>query len=107
MKLLHLYMRVLISQKRKFPLYILSPMPEVQGNKIFVMNHGSVHDAPIADEVIKEHFYVLVGKQRLDFMERIFFWINGVVYVDRKVGVCLGQKIRRGGKCNAGKEKMV
>lgn len=83
-KLLHPCMRILVSKRRTFPLYILSPMPEVPGNKIFVMNHGTVHDAPVADEVINEHFYVLVGKQRLDLMDRIFFWINGVIYVDRK-----------------------
>lgn len=48
--------------RRNFEIEILTSQPYVQGNKIFVMNHSTTHDAPIACEVIKEHFYVLVGK---------------------------------------------
>ncbi len=70
--------------RRNFPIEILNAMPEVQGNKIFAINHSSIHDGPVASEVIKEHFYLLVGKQSLEILDRVFFFLNGVVYVDRK-----------------------
>lgn len=70
--------------RRNFEIEILNPIPPVKGNKIFVMNHSSIHDAPVACEVIKEHFYILVGKQALKILDRLSFWLNGVVYIDRK-----------------------
>lgn len=63
---------------------ILNSMPEVEENKIFAINHSCVLDAPISSNVIKDHFYFLVGKQSLEFIDRMFFFLNGVVYVDRK-----------------------
>lgn len=48
------------------------------------MNHSTIFDAPVASEVIKEHFYILVAKQYLALIDRLFFLLNGVVYVDRK-----------------------
>lgn len=70
--------------RRNFEIEVLTPQPYVQENKIFVMNHSTTHDTPIACEVIKEHFYVLVGKQPLEILDRLFFWLNGVIYIDRK-----------------------
>lgn len=67
-----------------FPIQLLNSMPEVQGNKLFAINHSCVLDAPVSSEVIKDHFYFLVGKQSLELIDRIFFLLNGVVYVDRK-----------------------
>lgn len=63
---------------------ILNSMPEVEENKIFAINHSCVLDAPVSSNVIKDHFYFLVGKQSLEFIDRMFFFLNGVVYVDRK-----------------------
>lgn len=70
--------------RRDFPIRELNGMPEVQGNKLFAINHSCVLDAPVSSEVIKEHCYLLVGKQSLEILDRIFFYLNGVVYVDRK-----------------------
>lgn len=70
--------------RRNFPIKELNTMPDVRGNKIFVINHSSIHDGPVSSEVIKDHFYLLVGKQALELLDRIFFFLNGVVYVDRK-----------------------
>lgn len=70
--------------RRNFPIEILNSMPVVHGNKIFVMNHSTAHDIPIACELIKEHSHILVAKQSLALLDRIFFWLNGVVYIDRK-----------------------
>lgn len=66
------------------PIKMLNSMPEIQGNKLFAINHSCVLDGPVSSKVIGEHFYFLVGKQALDIIDRIFFLLNGVVYVDRK-----------------------
>lgn len=83
-KLIHPLLLKAMSGRRDFPIEILNDMPEVQGNKLFAINHSCVLDAPISSEVIKEHFYLLVGRQSLEILDRIFFFLNGVVYVDRK-----------------------
>lgn len=70
--------------RRDFPIKELNAMPDVPGNKIFVINHSSIHDVPVTSEVIKEHFYLLVARQSLELLDRMFFFLNGVVYVDRK-----------------------
>ena len=67
-----------------FPIQLLNSMPEVQGNKLFAINHSCVLDLPVSSEIIKDHFYFLIGKQSLELIDRIFFLLNGVVYVDRK-----------------------
>lgn len=66
------------------PIKMINSMPEIQGNKLFAINHSCVLDGPVSSKVIGEHFYFLVGKQSLDLIDRIFFLLNGVVYVDRK-----------------------
>lgn len=83
-KSVHPLLLGMMPSKRDFELEILNNMPPVHGNKIFVINHTNAHDGPVACEAIQEHFYVLVGKQRLEFIDRIFFRLDGVVYVDRK-----------------------
>lgn len=70
--------------RRNFSIKVLNSMPEIEGNKLFAINHSCASDAPVSSEVIKEHFYILVGKQRLELIDRIFFFLNGVVFVDRK-----------------------
>lgn len=83
-KLIHPLLFKAMPKRRDFPIQILNDMPQVQGNKLFAINHSCVLDAPVSSEVIGEHFYLLVGKQSLDLVDRIFFFLNGVVYVDRK-----------------------
>lgn len=83
-KLLHPLLLKAMPGRRDFALEILNDMPKVEGNKIFAINHSCVCDGPVSSEVIKEHFYLLVGKQRLELLDKIFFFLNGVVYVDRK-----------------------
>lgn len=80
----HPFLLKMMPGRRTFSLKMLNSIPAVAGNKIFVMNHSNMHDAPVASEVIKEHFYILVGKQRLELLDKIFFRLNGVVYIDRK-----------------------
>lgn len=83
-KTLHPLLLKAVKGRIYFPIKILNSMPEVQGNKLFAINHSCVLDAPVSSDVIKDHFYFLVGKQSLELIDRIFFRLNGVVYVDRK-----------------------
>ena len=83
-KHIHPYILKSMPSRRDFSLTVLNEMPTVSNNKIFVMNHSTVYDAPVASEVIKEHFYILVAKQSLALIDRLFFLLNGVVYIDRK-----------------------
>ena len=50
---------------------------------IFACNHTNEEDAPQALKAIKDHAYVLVGKQPLEKMDEMFFNLNGVIFVDR------------------------
>lgn len=83
-KIIHPALIAVMKKNRIYQLKILSPMPHYKGNVIFAVNHSCRHDMPIVSEIIKRHTYVLVGKQRLDFVDRIFFMLNGVIWVDRK-----------------------
>lgn len=51
---------------------------------IFVCNHGTSYDAPIALGAIKKHTFLLVGKQPLEKVDETFFNLNGTIFVDRK-----------------------
>lgn len=57
--------------RRDFPIEILNSLPQVQGNKLFAINHSCVLDGPVSSEVIKEYFYLLVGKQSLE-IKRVY-----------------------------------
>ena len=63
--------------RRDFELKTLNDKPEVAGPALYIVSHSTCHDAPIACETIQDHFYVLVGKQKLKFLDRAFFQLNG------------------------------
>jgi len=63
---------------------MLNSQPNVIENAIYAVNHSCRYDMPYAAEAIRRHTYVLVGKQRLNMIDRIAFFLNGVIYVDRK-----------------------
>ena len=84
-KSVHPFLLKLMPGRRDFQLKIINEMPSTQGNKIFAMNHSNIHDIPIAGEAVQEHFYVLLGKQKLEILDRLFFRLNGVIYIDRKI----------------------
>lgn len=50
---------------------------------IFAANHTNCYDFPITATAVGRHVYVLVGNQRLGFLDRFFFSLNGVIYADR------------------------
>lgn len=51
---------------------------------IFACNHSAFPDIPIALRAVKRHCYTLIGKQNLAFVDKIFFFLTGAVWVDRK-----------------------
>lgn len=83
-KAIHPLMLKAVKGRIYTPIKIFNSMPKVEGNKLFAINHSCVSDGPVSSDVIKDHFYFLVGKQSLELIDRIFFLLNGVVYVDRK-----------------------
>ena len=51
---------------------------------IFVCNHATCYDIPIALREIKQHTVLFAGKQPLEKLDEMFFNLNGTIYVDRK-----------------------
>jgi 1-acyl-sn-glycerol-3-phosphate acyltransferase len=51
---------------------------------IFACNHSAFPDIPLALRAIKKHCYTLIGKQNLAFADRVFFFLSGAIWVDRK-----------------------
>lgn len=58
--------------------------PKLLTNAIYAVNHSCSLDIPYACEAINKHCYVLIGKQPLNIIDRVFFKLNGAVWVDRK-----------------------
>ena len=55
----------------------------ISTNAIYAFNHSCCLDAPVASEVIKRHCYIMVGVQNLKIIDKVFFVMNGVIWVDR------------------------
>ncbi len=51
---------------------------------IFACNHSAFSDTPLALRAVKQHCYTLIGKQNLAFVDKIFFFLTGAIWVDRK-----------------------
>ncbi len=69
---------------RKHKFCFINKLPNLQSNAIYAVNHSCKFDIPYVCEAINRHCYVLVGKQPLYLMDRILFFLNGVIWVDRK-----------------------
>lgn len=81
---LHPILLRIIKGRKKHEIIILEEKPSVDGEAIYAVNHSNRYDVPIVAEIIKSHIWILVGKQRLDLIDRMFFGLNGSVWVDRK-----------------------
>lgn len=83
----HLYhLEIVLSSTRvKFLVKKMNEM-EIDKNRpvIFAVNHSNSFDMPVALKAIGHHCYILLGKQKLYLSDRFFFWLNGVIRVDRK-----------------------
>lgn len=83
-KCMHPILLKVMQRQKEHQLYILNSHPQTKGNAIYAINHSCRHDMPYVSEIIKRPAYVLVGKQRLNLSDRMAFFLNGVIYVDRK-----------------------
>lgn len=59
-------------------------IPAADKSIIFACNHSAFPDIPTALRAVKRHCYTLIGKQNLAFVDKIFFFLTGAVWVDRK-----------------------
>lgn len=82
--LLHPLLLSLMKCQHKHQLHIMNSRPDIDGNAIYAINHSCKFDMIYASELIEVHSYVLAGKQRMRLMDRLIFFLNGVIYVDRK-----------------------
>lgn len=51
---------------------------------IFAANHSAFQDTPIMLRVTKRRSYALLGTQNLALIDRVFFALNGTIWVDRR-----------------------
>lgn len=87
-QIIHPFLWRLAKLRHKPKIHILNSPKEIHSNKIYAVNHSCVHDIPILIhliQIIKNHFYLLMGKQSLNVIDRMFFNLNGTVWVDRQV----------------------
>lgn len=69
---------------RKQKIYIINNRPNLdEKSALYVANHSCRYDIPFACEIIGHRSNVLVGKQNLEFVDRLCFVLNGVIWVDR------------------------
>lgn len=52
---------------------------------IYTANYSCAHDILFLIQIIKTHFYLLMGRQRLKLIDYIFFMLNGTVWEGRKI----------------------
>lgn len=89
-ELIHPVVVNLSQLKIKYDLIGLNNIDDIDSIKninkpiIFVSNHSSSFDVPIAFKVIRKHVILLAAKQRLGFEDELFFNLNGTIFVDRK-----------------------
>lgn len=83
-RLMHPILLEIIKAKKKPEVIVLNENPRCDSSVIYAVNHSNKYDVPVVAEIVKYHVWILVGKQRLDLMDRIFFSLNGSVWVDRK-----------------------
>lgn len=83
-RLMHPLLLKIVGLKNKLEIIRLNGYPQREDSVIYAVNHSNKYDVPIVAEIVKSHVWILVGKQRLDLMDRIFFALNGSVWVDRK-----------------------
>lgn len=81
---LYPFTKLIFRSIRKHKLVFVNEMSECTSNAIFAVNHSCKYDTPYVCEAIGSHCYLLGGKQPLEFIDRLFFNINGIIWVDRK-----------------------
>lgn len=84
-RLLYPVLMVLTGSKVRYRVEAENSYEPLPGKPIiFAANHSAFPDTPILLRVIKRNSYVLIGRQNLAFIDRIFFLLNGAIWVDRR-----------------------
>ena len=76
--------KMIMKSIRKHEIHYINDIPNVSGNCIYAVNHSCKWDSQYMMEVLSRPLYILVGKQRLDLIDRFGFMWSGTVWVDRK-----------------------
>ena len=77
--------RKMMSTTRNFKIEVLNEEKlKTNGTTIYAVNHSNYHDIPTVSEISNEHFFLLLGVQKLRLIDRIAFFLLGRIYVDRK-----------------------
>lgn len=50
---------------------------------IYAANHSAFPDGPVMSAVVPHWALLFAGKQRLDLAGKLFFWLNGTIWVNR------------------------
>lgn len=75
----------LTSTKVRCKVEAVNTYTELPGKPIiFAANHSAFQDTPIMLRVTKRRSYALLGTQNLAFIDRVFFALNGTIWVDRR-----------------------
>lgn len=82
--LFHKILKCIICTQRKHKFVFMNQHPDIQRNCIYAVNHSCKWDAQYMMELGKGRCFILAGKQRLLLLDRIVFFLNGTVWVDRK-----------------------
>lgn len=83
-KVLYPLLKCIFGAVRKHKFVFMNKPSDLPTNAIYAVNHSCKYDIPYACEIINKASYVLVGKQSLNLIDRMFFALNGTVWVDRK-----------------------
>ena len=84
-KLIHPVLLKLSKSKMEYELRVINTYDmHSEEPVIFAVNHTNSSDIPMVCNAIKRHSYLLIGKQNLYLSDRLFFILNGTIWVDRK-----------------------
>lgn len=76
---------LLSKTKVKYKLQVENSYKPIEDKPIiFACNHSAFPDIPLALRSVNQHCYTLIGKQNLAFADRVFFFLSGAIWVDRK-----------------------
>ena len=60
------------------------PIAEPNKPVIYAVNHSAFPDGPVMSAVVPKWALLLAGRQSLDFSGKLFFLLNGTLWVDRQ-----------------------
>ena len=84
LKFINPFVCLLMKTTKNFKIEIINKEKlVVSGPTIYVANHSNFHDIPTMCEIVPSPFTVLLGVQNLRIIDRIVFFLNGSIYVDR------------------------